>query len=59
MSYAGRTVEGAGPGTPGTQGNGGMSDEILRLYLSLDEESRQKADAFVHQLLEQNRRAAG
>ena len=35
-----------------------MSDEILRLYLSLDEKSRQKADAFVHQLLEQNRRAA-
>lgn len=35
-----------------------MSDEILRLYLSLDEESRQKADAMVHQLLEQNRRAA-
>lgn len=40
-------------------GDGGMSDEILRLYLSLDEKSRQKADAFVHQLLEQNRRAAG
>lgn len=39
--------------------NGGMNDEILRLYLSLDEESRQKADAFVHQLLEQSRRAAG
>lgn len=36
-----------------------MNDEILRLYLSLDEESRRKADAFVHQLLEQSRRAAG
>lgn len=40
-------------------GDGGIRDEILRLYLSLDEESRQKVNAFVHQLLEQNRRAAG